>query len=292
MSLRGGINKEIHSFGESVKGMALHGMLDRQGNVIGTKKMRGYVCGVHLGDEEDEKLRWTVDVQEVYFTDNETSNLEPLGVHHGVLLNGLTNPCCGFRIVPLMYSDVVISKDPETKEEYVVAYTDAQEILVGSHEKVTIGVQEYEDFSDDKEGLEKDYYELEKKENNSETTYEKDKVVHVVKSGDSTTTISQKADSIEINVNDKANIRIVEDKYSISIDGKGTVDVDSAGNVKLNGETYSAVLYEKLSQFLTKFIQLVSTATAAGSPLSTAANIAALTSELETFKSQTVKIGK
>ncbi len=292
MSLRGGINKEINTFRESVRSMALQGMLDKEGNVLGTKKLRGYVCGVHLGDEEDESLRWTVDVQELDFTDNETPNLEPLGVHYGVLLNGLTKPCCGFRIVPLMYSDVIIAKDPKSKDEYVIAYTDAQEIMVESHEKVTIGVKEHEEFSDDSEGLEKDYYELEEKENSSETNYEKDKIIDVVKSGDSATTIKQTAEGLQINVNDKATINITEDKYSISVNGQGTIDVSDDGMVKINGETYSAVLYEKLSQFLTKFIQLVSTATAAGSPLSTAANIAALTSELETFKSQTVKIGK
>ena len=292
MSLRGGINKEIAGFNRAMKSAVLSGMLDRNGGIHGTGKMLGYVCGVHLDDEEDETLRWTVDVQEYNDVDNETEQLDGIGVHYGVLLDGLNKRCCGRRIVPLLYSDVVVVKDPYTKAEYIAAYTDVAEYQVSSHEKTIIGVRAHEPFSETDEGVEKDYYELDETGENSETTYTKDSKEDLVETKDSKTTIKQTASGVEIDVNGKAQIKVVEDKYTISISGKGTVEVDSAGNVKMNGDTYSAVLFEKLSQFLTKFIQLVSTATAAGSPLSTAANIAQLTTELQTFKSQTVKIGK
>lgn len=292
MSLRGGINKEIEGFNRSMKNAVLRGMVDRDGNILGTSKTLGYVCAVHMGDEEDESLRWTVDVQEYGDSDNETNVLEEIGVHKGVLLDGLTRRCCGVRIIPLIYSDVVIAKDPHTKQEYIVAYTDAQEVQVDAHEKVVVGVRKHEPFSETPDGVDKDYYELDETGDNAETTYTPEQKEDIVETGDGKTTVTQTASGVEIDVNGKAKIKVVEDNYSISINGKGTIEVDSAGNVKMNGETYSAVLFEKLSQFLTKFIQYVSTATAAGSPLSTAANIAALTSELQSFKSQTVKIGK
>lgn len=292
MSLRGGINKEIGGFNRAMKAIVLQGMVDREGQILGASKTLGYVCGIHLDDEEDEELRWTVDVQEYTNFDNDTKVIDEIGVHKGVLLDGLNRRCCGVRIIPLIYSDVVISKDPYTKKEYIVAYTDTQEIQVDSHEKIVVGVRKHEPFVENEDGLEKDYYEIEETGDNAETTYTSEMKEDVVETKNGKTTVKQTASGVEVDVNGKATIKVTEDNYSISIGGKGTVEVDSSGNVKMNGETYSAVLFEKLSQFLTKFIQYVSAATAAGSPLSTAANIAALTSELQSFKSQTVKIGK
>lgn len=51
-------------------------------------------------------------------------------------------------VIPYLYSDVVITTDPETLREYVIQYSHADTIQVDAHNKVIIGATETKEWED------------------------------------------------------------------------------------------------------------------------------------------------
>lgn len=226
MSLRGQINKVNGDFANAVHNIAMKGNIDTQGGIYGTRKIVGYVCNVHGLDDEDESLRGTVDVQEYEYEQGE-DKYEGVGHHQGVLCSAIQNNRCGFHIMPTMYSDVVIVQDPVTMEEYVVMYSHVDIIQLQGHQHIKVGVVETDDFQEsDGETENPDYDELEETGNSACSEYDKEKIVHSVKTKDGEITITQTAEKVDIVAKDT----------TISIDTEGKVTL-SAKEVTISGDT-------------------------------------------------------
>ena len=226
MSLIGQINKVQGDFGNAVRNAAMRGTMDAQGGIFGTRKIVGYVCNVHGQDDENEELRGTIDVQEYEYEQGE-DKYEGVGHHQGVLCSAIQNNKSGYYIMPMMYSDVVIVQDPVTMEEYVLMCSHVDVIQLQSHQSIEVGVVETEEFKeddDDDDGA--DYDELEETGNAAYTKYDKEKILHSVKTKDGETTIKQSAEKVDIIAKDTI--------ISIGADGKITL---SAKEVSITSDT-------------------------------------------------------
>lgn len=247
----------------AVKKTARKGIIDERGGVFGTGKILGYVCAIHGDDDKDEELRGTVDVQE-YNCYEEDNNHQAIGFHEGVMLSAVQGNTDGFRIVPQMYSDVVISTDPTTMKEYVVMYSHISKMQVKSTDSIEHTVTEYEDFSETSEGgLDKDYDELDRTGNGSTVSQSCSEINHTVGSKDGSSKVKQTP----------------------------VLHSEEAKKITHNGDKYHHVKSETLEDILKQLLDLLATATAAGSPLSTAAAIRALENQLKEIESDSVYLG-
>lgn len=289
---------------QGIRKVALQGLMNRDGGIIGTERVVGYVCNIHPDDEEE--LSGTVDVQE-YNTNGEEDG-ENYGLHEGVKLSAIQNNKNGYRLVPQLYSDVVIVQDPTSLEEYVVMYSHVSIVQLKSWEKVEIGVTEHEEFKESKDGLEKDYDELEEKEAKSYSQYDKENLVHGVESkdsktlqemtaancktsvtGDDTSYFELTASQAVINVAGKGTITVTGDKIKIEV-GDSNVELDGS-LVKVNGSDSDAVRYKELAQWLQKLCQNIASGSCSmGAPIATAPAIASMASEIPNFQSKKVKL--
>lgn len=158
---------------EAVRAMALKGVVNRNtGTIRGTGKVTGYVAKIHT-DEEDEFFG-TIDVQE--YTEQAVTDPEArIGYHEGVLLTAIQKDVNGYIIIPKLYSEVLVGKDPETGNEYVSMFSHVDLIQLDSHDKVSIGVREREEYRPDDENA-PDIHELELTGIKSTTEYTKDSV--------------------------------------------------------------------------------------------------------------------
>lgn len=152
---------------DSIRRIALQGIADPDKNVVfGAKRVTGYVAKIN-----DNK---TVDVQE-YLDAEETKDGVQEGYHEGVWLSALESNPNGYLIVPKLYSEVVIAKDPVTLTEYVVMYSHVDIIQLEASESVTVGVVEREELDLDDDGS-PDVDELEATGVYGKTSYSKDEV--------------------------------------------------------------------------------------------------------------------
>lgn len=153
---------------DAIRKIALKGIADPDKNLVfGTKRVTGYV--VKVNDN------MTVDVQE-YLDVEANSNGVKEGYHEGVWLSALESNPNGYLIVPKLYSEVVIAKDPVSLTEYVVMYSHVNIIQLESSEKVTVGVVEREELNLDDDNS-PDVDELEATGVYGKTTYTKEEVV-------------------------------------------------------------------------------------------------------------------
>lgn len=226
MSLRGQINKIQGGFASAVRNAAMKGNMDAEGGVYGTRKIEGYICNVHGLDDENEELRGTVDVQESEYMPGE-DKYEGAGYHRGVLCSAIQKNDSGFYIMPTMYSDVVIVQDPATLKEYVLMCSHVDVVQLQSHQSVKIGVVETEEFQESDGEVEMpDYYELAETGNAACSEYDKEKIIHSVKTKDGEIIITQTAEKVEVKAKDTV--------VSIGVDGKVTL---SAKEVTISGDT-------------------------------------------------------
>lgn len=239
-----------------IRNIAFQGMMDQRGSIFGTSKIFGYVCAIHGNDDENEKLRGTIDVQEYNYDENEDE--KGAGFHEGVLISAIQNNKSGYRLIPELYSDVVIVQEPSSLEEYVLMYSHVKVVQLKACSKVEVGVVGHEDFKETDDGLEKDYNELDENGNSSLSTYTENKITHKVSSKNSSS-------YIDITPN----------------------------SVNLNGNDASAVKYEELAGFLQKLCSYLANGIVPtqGSPLDTAPQIGAMASEIEKMMSKKVKLG-
>lgn len=226
MSQRGKINQIRKAYKDFIQSTALKGKLDMEGNFIGTRKITGYVAAIH----EDGELAGTIDVQEFNYDldDVEVNEFEDIGYHEGVKLGATQINDCGFLIVPLMFSEVVIVQNPSNNEEYVIGWSHAKMIQMKSHEDIHIGVVEHEDFNESEDGLEKDFDELEETGYKAITDYTAAKIRDEVS--------VQGEGLVEEKTAEKKTITVGE--TTITIDGS-SVTIETNGNVtfKVGGTT-------------------------------------------------------
>ena len=171
------MGKEISNLGanetiyEAIRQIALHKLVNPHTHVIkNTSKISGYVVKVHT-DPSDE-LFGTVDVQECLSSLAEKQSLDnglAVGLHEGVYLSAIQNNENGLVIIPYLYSDVVITTDPETLREYVIQYSHADTVQIDAHNQVVVGVTETKEWEASEDSPDVD--ELEKTGVYARTTY-------------------------------------------------------------------------------------------------------------------------
>lgn len=163
---------------EAIRAIALKGVVNRQTGIVrGTSKVTGFVAKIHT-DERDE-LFGTIDVQEYPNWSVAESEDAKIGYHEGVLLTAIQKDDQGYIIIPKLHSDVLVSKDPETGNEYVTMFSHVDLIQLDSHERIFIGVREREEYKPDDENA-PDIHELELTGIESTTEYTKDLAKTVV----------------------------------------------------------------------------------------------------------------
>lgn len=243
----------MSDFQNGIRKAALSGMVDESGNIAGTSKVFGYVCNIHTDDEPE--FGGTVDVQEYNYDGTEEGNR--VGFHEGVRLSAIQNNKDGYRIIPQLYSDVVITQDPSTLEEYVIMYSHINIAQIVSCEKVVVGVTEREKPVETENGLEKDYDELKETGAKSSTTYQSGMI-----------------------------------KNSVSSKNGGSYTEITPDLVKVNGDDAWAVRYNELYDFLNELCQKIASGTvpSLGAPLSTAPQIGQMVSKIQKMQSHKVKL--
>ncbi len=235
---------------DAIRKIALQGIADPDKNVVfGAKRVTGYVAKVN-----DNK---TVDVQE-YLDVEANSNGVKEGYHEGVWLSALESNPNGYLIVPKLYSEVVIAKDPVTLTEYVVMYSHVDIIQLEASETVTVGVVEREELNLNDDGS-PDVDELEATGVYGKTSYSKDEVrteavdeenglsgrtthtkdevkTEVVDDGGKSTTMDMKSDSLDIEVSDGDESTMHMDKSEIVLErGKSKTTLKDSENTMENG---------------------------------------------------------
>lgn len=285
---------------DAIRRIALHGVADPEsGTVFGARRVAGYVAKVN-----DNK---TVDVQE-YLDVEENSKGVQEGYHEGVWLSALESNPNGYLIVPKLYSEVVIAKDPVTLTEFVVMYSHVDIIQLESSDTVTVGVVEREELNlnDDNSP---DVDELEATGLSGKTTYTKDEVKTEVidEDGSKTTTIDMKSDSLDFSVSDGDDAKMHMDKSEIVLErGKSKTTLKDGENTMENGNekvkvtnsvvylgndsgTSHAVLGEELADILMDFLgycsQIKTTTKLGPQPPLNLASFIALKAKITAYKS-------
>lgn len=216
MSLNGEINKIVGDVRRAVEALSRQGITESDGSLLGTKKIYGYVCNIN----EDGDYVGTVDVQEFNQIDEYTK--AGTGYHKGVYLSAIQTNEDGVLIVPMLFSNVVIVKNPSDGKEYVLMYSHASRIQMKAHDEVKIGAVETEEIVETDEGLDKDFDELEPTGNSATTTYTPTDITHQVTSADDEQGFTEKTDATQ------KVITIGE--TSITIDGEN-VNISTSGKV-------------------------------------------------------------
>lgn len=268
---------------DNIRKLSLGRIGNNRGLPLGSELTHGYVCGIN------DDL--TVDVQELDTEETEDWNYQPVGFHKAVKLNSSKDMQDGYVLIPQMYSEVTIRKDPDTMEEIVVSYTSIGEIRLRAVDKTVISVEEVKPFSESDNGLDKDYFELEKTGKKAGVIYtskEGGKIEEFVDDGYKRT-VNKSEDKIEfgdvtISKKSDGNISVTS--------GSATINIKSDGTMEFDGNSNWMVKYNELQQFLSKLLNLIGTGTAGGSPLTTAPQIMAMASEIPNFKSAKLKLGQ
>lgn len=210
---------------EAIRSIALKGIVNKQTGVVrGTSKVTGFVAKIHK-DESDE-LFGTIDVQEYAdWSVSETDDAK-FGYHEGVLLTAIQKDNQGYVIIPKLYSDVIVSKDPDSNNEYVTMFSHVDLIQLDSHEKISIGVREREEYKADDENS-PDVHELELTGVYTNTTYEKDTILTTIQGESEENIVSQTIDSAQIKQvvgEDKTSSTMTQDGLNVKHD-KTTLDL-------------------------------------------------------------------
>lgn len=297
---------------EAIRAIALKGVVNRQtGTVRGTSKVTGFVAKIHT-DENDE-LFGTIDVQEYPDWSVAESEDAKIGYHEGVMLTAIQNENKGYIIIPKLHSDVLVSKDPETGNEYVTMFSHVDLIQLDSHEKVFIGVREREEYKPDDENA-PDIHELKLTGIESTTWYTKNQVKTVATtdvnakhvatqilgqdptdgleikhdvSGRSTATMTENNIVLE---HDKANMTLDDSQAKLET-GKSSVTVeDGTTYVGSKSGIDDAVLGQELAAILSDlvgFLSMMMTPTLMGPqpPANVLSNFIALKAKIQAYAS-------
>lgn len=254
---------------DMIQQIARHGLVDsKTGAIHGTERTVGYVAKIH----EDGELAGTVDVQEFLEYYHQDDIDAKVGYHEGVYLTAIQNNT-GMLIKPKLYSEVVIVMDPATNREYVSMFSHVDVIQLDSHDTVTIGVQEREEFDpEDEEGDDVD--ELKPTGVYTKTEYTKDSIVTTLvadENGEKSVTQNITEDGIKSVVGDnKSAETITSDEVKLEHgnsvltldDNQSKLEKGSSAVIVEDGTTYvgsktntdDAVLGQQLASILSELI--------------------------------------
>lgn len=297
---------------EAIRAIALKGVVNSQtGAVRGTSKVTGYVAKIH-SDESDE-LFGTIDVQEYADWSIAESDDAKIGYHEGVLLTAIQKDNQGYIIIPKLYSDVLVSKDPETNNEYVTMFSHVDLIQLDSHEKIMVGVREREEYKPDDEDA-PDIHELELTGIQTTTEYTKDlaktiavtdenaehvatqvigndpddglEIKHDV-SGKSTSTMTE--DDIVLE-HDKANVTLDDSQAKMEMGKSAVIAEDGTVYVGSKSGTDDAVLGQQLATILSDLVgylgqMMTPTMMGPQPPANVLASFIALKAKIQSFAS-------
>lgn len=232
-----------------IQQIALHGVVNSETGVVhGSERTIGYVAKIH----EDGELAGTIDVQEyIEFMDEEDIESK-VGYHEGVYISALQNNS-GMLIRPKLYSEVVIVLDPTSQREYVSMSSQVDVIRLDSHNEVSIGVKEREEFDiENEEGDDVDQLEATGLE--SLTEYTKDNIKSSVKDADDNSSsfeITAKDISIE---HDKAKATFDDKQVHLEMGNSSVTIEDGTVYVGSTQQTEDAVLGQQLASILSDLV--------------------------------------
>ena len=288
---------------EAIQKIAWRNMINRDtGAVNGTAKITGYVAKINTEGE----LAGTIDVQEYVTLPIEETEDTKMGYHEGVLLSAIQDNSKGYVVIPKMYSEVLVSQDPDTGAEYVSMFSHVDLIQLDSHESVVVEVKEREKFNETDEES-PDVHELEETGVYSKTTYLKNSITDEVhNSKDAHASSSTLAgDKLSISIDDdttsveidKANIYAVRDNASVLVKSDKIVNkVGSSSTTVEDGTVYlgntsgtdNAVLGKELATILSEFLgylgQMMTTTMLGPQPPINMANFVALKAKVDAYK--------
>ena len=297
---------------ESIRSIALKGVVNRQtGAVRGTSKVTGYVAKIH--DDESDELFGTIDVQEYADWSVAESDDAKIGYHEGVLLTAIQKDNQGYIIIPKLYSDVLVSRDPETNNEYVTMFSHVDLIQLDSHERIMVGVREREEYKPDDENA-PDIHELELTGIQTTTEYTKDVAKTVAITDENAEHVATQVigndpdDGLEIkhDVSGKSTATMTEDEIVLEHDkAKATLDGSQAkmemgkssvvvndGTVYVGSEngTDDAVLGQQLATILSDLVgylgqMMTPTMMGPQPPANVLASFTALKAKIQSFAS-------
>ncbi len=257
---------------KAIQRIALQGHVDPSSGVWhDSARITGYVAKIH--DDESDELFGTVDVQEYNtraFVQEE--NDVQFGYHEGVYLSALQNNKEGYLIIPKLYSEVTIALDPESRKEYVVMFSHVDLIQLDSHDKISIGVREREEFDNDEDGDDIDELELTGIATN--VVFTKDSITTTVvadKDGKNTVTQVMDADGLKQTIGDdkssqtmtQQEIILEHDKANVTLDdSQAKVEMGKSSVVVEDGTVYvgsksgvdDAVLGQQLASILSDLV--------------------------------------
>lgn len=257
---------------KAIQRIALQGHVDPSSGVWhDSARITGYVAKIH--DDESDELFGTVDVQEYNtraFVQEE--NDVQFGYHEGVYLSALQNNKEGYLIIPKLYSEVTIALDPESRKEYVVMFSHVDLIQLDSHDKISIGVREREEFDNDEDGDDIDELELTGIATN--VAFTKDSITTTVvadKDGKNTVTQVMDADGLKQTIGDdkssqtmtQQEIILEHDKTNVTLDdSQAKVEMGKSSVVVEDGTVYvgsksgvdDAVLGQQLASILSDLV--------------------------------------
>ena len=293
---------------KAIQRIALQGHVDPSSGVWhDSARITGYIAKIH--DDESDELFGTVDVQEYNtraFVQEE--NGVKFGYHEGVYLSALQNNKEGYLIIPKMYSEVTIALDPKSRTEYVVMFSHVDLIQLDSHDKISIGVREREEFDDDEDGDDVDELELTGIATNVAFTKDsittsvvadkdgKNTVTQVMDAGGLKQTIgddksSQTMTQQEIILeHDKANVTLDDTQAKIEMGKSAVVVEDGTTYVGSKSDTDDAVLGQQLASILSDLVgylgqMMTPTMMGPQPPANVLGNFIALKAKIQSFAS-------
>lgn len=287
---------------EAIKKIAWRGMVNRDtGAVLGTGKITGYVAKINTEGD----LAGTIDVQE-YVSLPVDDNGAKLGYHEGVRLSAIQDNSNGYVVIPKMYSDVIVSEDPETGVEYVSMLSHVDMIQLDSHESVVVEVKEREEFDETDEEA-PDVQDLEETGVMSKTTYLKDSVtteVHNAKDSHiSASTLT--GEKLTVNVDDEqttleidatqihtkrenAESTMTSDQIVNKVGSSSITIEDGVVHLGSTSETDNAVLGTELATILSDFLsymgQMMTTTMMGPQPPINMSSFIALKAKIDAYK--------
>lgn len=233
-------NRYNSAIKDAIQKIALQGMVNRTtGGLIGIgNRICGYVTAIH-SDEGDPDFG-TVDVKEydrtVYNSDEEMN--EDAGLHRKVFLSTSQVNREGYIMIPKLYSEVIISRGDDGNE-YVVMYSHVDVIRLDSHEEITIGVREREEYdAEDPDG--DDIDELKFTGVSATTVYSKDSVrteVIADKDGENTVTQTMDASGMITDINGGATQLFMDKDSAVIYREAGYLSIDDNASELSSGSS-------------------------------------------------------
>lgn len=294
---------------EAIRQIALHKIANPRTKVIrNTEKVSGYVVKLHTN--ESDELFGTVDVQEYVSEEADGQAIKDglaVGLHEGVYLSAIQNNENGMVVVPYLYSDVVITTDPDTLKEYVIQYSHADSIQLDAHNKVVVGATETKEWEESDDSPDVD--QLEKTGVHAHTTYSPVSAFTEVGKSDKDaekSTVEVTADKIA-SKHDKATSELNADEANLKYDkaqliadaqqllakynAKEIVIKDDGVYVGSGSASEPAVLGNQLATLLADWLgaitQILTTTQLGPQPPLNVAKFAALQAQVNTYKAAT-----